>query len=428
MLNIDNLTRFELNKRSFEEVLFPTVITKEFFGKEKEHIKGFDSQVYWVTKAGESLLEKPLVLRPTSETAMYPMFALWIRSHADLPLKIYQFVNVYRYETKQTRSFIRVREIHFFEAHTCHENYDSAEKQITEYFEIIKSLTRKLCLPYIATKRPDWDKFPGAFYSIGFDVLMPTGKTLQIASVHQYKENFSMVYNIKYENIAGEHKYVHQTTFGMSERLIGAIISIHKDERGLILPPEIAPTQLVIVPIFVKELEAKEVLKVANEIKQELEVNRFRVKLDDRKEITPGNKFYYWERRGVPLRIEIGPNEVKAKTISFVKRTGKSRIVCPKEELIEKAKILFSQLQNEIYDRAKNFLKNNIKTLRSLKNLKKLGIYRVFWCGKRICALELENKLGMNVLGLELDSHEKEEKCITCNEPSNTVIYLAKTY
>ncbi|MEW6069814.1 MAG: proline--tRNA ligase, partial [Candidatus Thermoplasmatota archaeon] len=304
MLNIDNIIRGELNKRNFQEVMFPALITKEQFGKEKEHIKGFDAQVYWVTKAGDSELEAPLLLRPTSETAMYSMFSLWVRSHKDLPLKIYQLVNVYRYETKQTRSFIRVREIHFFEAHTCHDSFEQAEEQIKEYFEIIANLMKKLCIPYLPNKRPDWDKFPGANYSISFDALMPTGKTLQVASIHQYKENFSKVYNIMYETASGEHNYVHQTTYGMSERLVGAIIGLHNDEKGILLPPAIAPIQIVIVPIPSKELDAQ-ILEEAKKLKNELESNNFRVEFDNRAELTPGSKFYYWELKGVPLRMEI---------------------------------------------------------------------------------------------------------------------------
>ncbi|MDI6855190.1 MAG: proline--tRNA ligase [Candidatus Thermoplasmatota archaeon] len=427
MLNIDNLIREELDKKKYREVMFPALITKEQFSKEKGHIKGFDAQVYWVTKGGTTELESPLLLRPTSETAMYSMFSLWIRSHADLPLKLYQLVNVYRYETKQTRSFIRVREIHFFEAHTCHDSFEQAEEQIKEYFEIIKKIMEKLCIPYLATKRPDWDKFPGAYYSIGFDTLMPTGKTLQVASVHQYKENFSKVYNIKYETVTGEHKYVHQTTYGMSERLVGAIIGLHSDERGLALPPAIAPIQVVIVPIHNKQ---ERILKEADSVKRELESNNFRVELDSRAELTPGSKFYYWELRGVPLRIELGARELAANEISFVKRTSKERIVCKRDKLVESARALLRELEEKLSLRAKNFLENNIKSATSIEELSENAIYKVLWCGEKECALELESRTNFKTLGLELAvaAFEKGEKCLNCSKPAKSTIYLAKTY
>ncbi len=179
MRNIDEIIRKNFDSKDYKEVNFPTLIPENQFNKEAEHIKGFSNEVYWITHGGEDLLDERLVLRPTSETAMYPIFSLWVRSHADLPLRIYQIVNVFRYETKQTRTFIRVREIHFIEGHTCHEDYESAEKQINDDIEIWKSIADTLALPYIMGKRPDWDKFPGAHYTIGVDTFFPSGRSLQ---------------------------------------------------------------------------------------------------------------------------------------------------------------------------------------------------------------------------------------------------------
>ncbi|MCK4300266.1 MAG: proline--tRNA ligase, partial [Planctomycetes bacterium] len=222
MTNIDAAIRRELDATGHGEVCFPLLVPATEFEKEAQHIKGFSDEVYWVTRAGGNELDVPLLLRPTSETAMYPIFKLWIRSHADLPLKTYQIVNTFRHDTKMTRSFIRVREIHFFESHTCHVDFEDAEKQIAEDLEIWSKVSKDLALPYLVAKRPDWDKFPGAFYTIGFDVLMPAGRTMQMASVHQYKTNFAVPYEITYEDEKGEHQHAHQTTYGMSERLVGA--------------------------------------------------------------------------------------------------------------------------------------------------------------------------------------------------------------
>ena len=251
MRNIDTYIREEFDK-DHDEVSFPLLIPETEFKKEKDHIKGFDSEVYWVTHAGLDELDVRLVVRPTSETAMYPMFSLWVRSHQDLPLRIYQIVNTFRYETKQTRPFIRVREIHFFESHTCHDTEEDAQDQIEADIEILKSFMKKLCLPYYLLRRTDWDKFPGAHYTVGIDTVVPNLRTLQLGSIHHYRTNFSVPYDITYEDENGEHKHVHQTTFGMSERLLGAVISVHGDEKGLCLPPAIAPFQMVIIPILGK--------------------------------------------------------------------------------------------------------------------------------------------------------------------------------
>ena len=190
-----------------------------------------------------------MFLRPTSETAMYTLFALWVRSHADLPLKMYQIVNTFRYETKQTRSFIRVREIHFFEAHTAHADEDDATRQIEEDLEIVARLMHDLCLPYLVNRRPVWDTFPGAWYTIAIDVLMPNGRTLQVASCHHYRDQWAEAFDISYEAEDGEHRHCHQTTYGMSERLLGAVVGVHGDDSGLILPPSMAPHQVVLIPV-----------------------------------------------------------------------------------------------------------------------------------------------------------------------------------
>src|SRR5207249_3038153 len=268
------------------EVNFPVLIPETEFQKEADHVKGFEGDVFWVTRGGLNELDVRLVLRPTSETAMYPMFRLWIRSHADLPLKVYQIVPVFRYETKMTRTFMRVREIHFFEAHTAHATYEDAEQQIQEDLQINERIMRLLCLPYLISRRPDWDKF-------------------------------AKVYDVTYETEKGEHRYVYQTTDGMSERLLGATISIHGDEKGLVLPPAAAPVQAVVVPILEKGRQ-EEMLLEAQRLFLELR-ERMRVRLDDR-DIRPGEKYYEWEARGVPLRVELGPRDLAKNVITAVRR------------------------------------------------------------------------------------------------------------
>ncbi|HDJ50677.1 MAG TPA: proline--tRNA ligase, partial [Thermoprotei archaeon] len=292
--NLDEIIRREIEATGHEEVQFPTLVPEGYFKREAEHIRGFEGQVFWITHAGYNRLEERYLLRPTSESAMYPLFSLWIRTHRDLPLRIYQIVNVFRYETKQTRAFIRMREFHFFEAHTAHATYEDAEEQIKSHLEVVERVIRdSLRLYYLVDIRPEWDKFAGAYYSIGVDAIMPDGRVLQIATVHQYKDNFSRAYNITYKDEKGEEHYVHQTTFGMSERLIGAIVMAHGDDHGLIIPPAVAPIQAVIVPITFKGQE-EEVLKESKKALEELIAAGIRAHLDDRMDETPGSKFYYW--------------------------------------------------------------------------------------------------------------------------------------
>ena len=423
MRNIDAIIREEMEKTGHNEVNFPLLIPESFFKKEAEHIKGFNEEVYWVTHAGKNELEERLLLRPTSETAIYPMFSLWIRSHADLPFKIFQIVNTFRYETKMTKAFLRVREIHFFEAHTAHADFEDAERQIKEDMKIAEKFFKKLSLPFIASIRPDWDKFAGAHYSIGLDVLMPSMKALQVGSIHQYKQNFSIPFEIKYEGIDGKHYYCHQTTYGMSERVLGAIIGIHGDEKGIVLPSSIAPIKVVIIPIIFKGWEEK-VIEKCREIKENLDEMKVDNIIDERDK-TPGNKFYDWELKGIPLRIEIGPKDIENGVITIVTRDGvKKRL--PENE-IKKIKDELKEFDERIYIKAKKFMEENIKRVDELKEVKE-GIVEIPWCGKEECGKEMEERLDMKSLGIPYDRREINSTCPICGEKATKILRLAKTY
>ncbi|RLF29683.1 MAG: proline--tRNA ligase [Thermoplasmata archaeon] len=428
MRHVDELIRDEMEKTSHQEVCFPLLIPESLFKKEEEHIEGFGSEVYWVTYAGNNQLEERWLLRPTSETAMYPIFSLWIRSHTDLPLKTFQIVNTFRYETKQTRAFIRVREIHFFEAHTCHKDFEDAERQIEEDKEIADRFLKKLCLPYIFSKRPDWDKFAGAFYTISIDVLMPSRRTLQVGSIHQYKDNFARPYGITYETRDGTHSYCHQTTYGMSERLLGAIIGIHGDNKGLILPPDVSPIQVIIIPIIFKGRE-EEIISECNKIYQKLTEEKIRSHVDSR-DITPGNKYYDWELKGVPLRIEIGPKELEKKEIMLVRRDNGEKKLISQNILTSAVKKELSDISTSLYEKAKNFLRENLHRLQTIEEAKeKKGIIELPWCGTEKCATEIENILDSNTLGEPIENIKCENtSCPICGNPAQTWMRYAKTY
>ncbi|MBE8539893.1 proline--tRNA ligase [Geoglobus acetivorans] len=425
----------EIMDREHDEVYFPALIPETELGKEGQHIKGFEDEVYWITHGGMDELDVKLALRPTSETAMYPMFRLWIRSHADLPLKVYQVVNVFRYETKHTRPLIRLREITSFkEAHTAHRNYEEAEENVKKAISSYKEFYDSLAIPYFVIKRPEWDKFPGADYTIAFDTIMPDGRTLQIGTVHHLADNFAKTFDIKYETPEGDHAYIHQTCYGISERCIASLISIHGDDVGLILPFDFAPHQIVVIPILYKGKEEL-VMNVANRVYDRLKSMGFRVVMDDSDD-RPGAKYYRWELFGVPLRIEIGPREAESNeaVISFRDEKVKRKISI--EELTEDSiKTWAEEMHERLRRKALDSLAEKTKLFESISEIKEWigkGVALTYLCSSTECGEELESLAGAGVLGevLELPEGveaEKDGSCVICGRPGK-LNAIAKSY
>jgi prolyl-tRNA synthetase len=411
-----------------QETYFPMLIPKPELLKESEHIKGFEDEVYWVTHGGLSELEIPLALRPTSETAIYPMFKLWIRSHADLPLKIYQIVNTFRYETKHTRPLIRLREITSFkEAHTAHKTWDDAEKQVFEAIGIYSEFFTKLAVPFIVNKRPDWDKFPGADYTMAFDTMMPDGKSLQIGTVHHLGTKFAKTYEITYENDAGEQQLVNQTCYGISERCIAAVIGIHGDNKGLVLPPNANPTMAVIIPIVFKK-EEESVNETCKRVLSMLNDNGIKTVLDDTTE-RPGAKYYKWEMKGVPFRIEIGPRDIKNNSVVLVRRDGKKESV-PMDGLPVTLRNRLMDFQSELLEKARISMMSRIKecsTIEEAKSAVEAGWALLPWCGDKPCGLEMENAVNCKILG-EPKGMKGNGICPVCGKPTEKVIFMARSY
>jgi len=422
----------EILDEDHEEVLFPLLIPEDELAKEAIHVKGFEEEVYWVTHGGLTPLNKKLALRPTSETAMYPMFALWVRSHSDLPMRFYQVVNTFRYETKHTRPLIRVREITTFkEAHTIHADSEGAKNQVERAIEIYSGFFDHLGIPYIVTRRPDWDKFPGADYTMAFDTLMPDGKTLQIGTVHNLGQTFARTFEITYETPEGEHEYVYQTCYGLSDRVIASIIGIHGDSSGLRLPPSVAPYQVVIVPVLFKK-GAQQVLDFCNQLKDKIEKGGLRVHLDDR-DLRAGKKYYEWEMRGVPLRLEIGPRDIENKKMVVLRRDtmNKETMDFHEENLIDDLNNILDEINQNLKNKAWDELQNNIRHAESLEEagniLKdKKGIISFQWCGDESCGKAIEEYVKVDILGVGEES--PDGKCIKCGAPARNLAFLAKTY
>jgi len=418
----------ELLDPDHQETQFPLLIPENEFMKEAQHIKGFEEEVYWVTSGGTSPLEIKLALRPTSETAIYPMFKLWIRSHADLPLRIYQIVNTFRYETKHTRPLIRLREITSFkEAHTVHATWEEAAQQVEVAISRYSEFYRRLALPFLVSRRPSWDKFPGADYTTAIDVIMPDGKTLQVGTAHHLGSTFAKTYEITYEAENGEQKQVSQTCYGISERCIAALISVHGDERGLVLPWGIAPIQVVIVPILLGDKE--KVLAVSQQLQDELSMARMRVQLDTSDE-RPGAKFYKWEMKGVPIRLEVGPRDIEKGVVTLARRDGAKKTV-PMVGLVEAINKEAEEQHQVLYTKAANLHEAKIKEVVSIEQARKqtqVGVALVPWCGAVECGHQLEGQVEANMLGEPQYQSFPEAACAVCGKISPGRTYMARQY
>ncbi len=417
----------DLLDRDHQETLFPLLIPEQEFMKEAEHIKGFEDEVYWVTHGGTTPLEVKLALRPTSETAIYPMYALWVRSHADLPIKYYQIVNTFRYETKQTRPLIRLREITSFkEAHTVHATWEEAAEQVEEALRLYREFYDGLCIPTLISKRPDWDKFPGADYTMAVDTIMPNGKTLQIGTAHHLGDHFSRTFNIMYEDMNGGQKLAQQTCYGISERSIAALISVHGDDKGLILPPAVATLQAVIVPITIGKRH-EDVMAAAQKLNKDLTSAGFRVKLDTR-DLRPGAKYYWWELRGVPLRLELGPRDLDAGKVMAVKRTGEKTSI-DLASVTEEVTRMFGEITDTIRARAEENMKSRLCFVGSMNKLNAAldegRVAVVHWCQQRGCGDALETQTNASILGTDVRSpyvSAADGTCIVCGKPGKPTL------
>ena len=417
-----------------QEMLFPLLIPETSLAKEAEHIKSFEGEVFWVTQGGSTPLEVKLALRPTSEAAIGPMLKLWIRSHADLPIRLYQIVNTFRYETKATRPLIRVREIdNFKEAHTAHATENEAEAQVKEGIRIYKKFFDTLAIPYKITKRPDWDKFPGAEYTISFEQIMPDGRTLQIGTVHNLGQNFAKAFDVTYETEKGERQHVWQTCYGISGRPIAGVLAMHGDDNGAVLPPTIAPVQVVIVPIPFKKME-KEINEACQEVASRLKKANISVEVDLREDLTPGSKYYYWELRGVPIRVEIGPRDLKQGVATVVRRDTLEKQTFKTETITEDIAKLMNTMTDDLREKAWQWMNAHVYRVNQLEEAKRLlrkkaGIVEILWCGNAECGHKLEEEVNARVLGTPIDLEETVAgNCVVCGKKAKEIMRTAVAY
>lgn len=428
----------ELERYGHKPLIFPSLIPSGYLKQETDHVEGFTPEVFWVTRAGaDTTFEEPLALRPTSESAMYPMYSLWVRSWRDLPFKRYQSCQVWRYEGKMTRPFFRGREFYWIEAHNVFATLEEAEAQVLEDLEITKNvIADHFAVPFITFKRPQWDKFAGAVYSAAADTLLPDGRLLQLPSTHMLGDGFSRAFNIKYIDEQEKERYAFQTCYGPGiSRIYGALITVHGDDNGLILPFELAPYQVVIIPIPKKG--AKQAVQTrCSEIEAMLRRSGFRVHIDDTDK-RPGDKYYYWEMRGVPLRLEIGNREVKDNTATIFRRDLRTREVIAISDLQKSIRKLGEALTKELRSRAEKRFVGAIQDANTLKEvnqiLKSGQIARVNFCSMDLdgeaCAEKIKDQMGGEVRGTRLGQEEQPwGPCIVCGNSAKVVTYIGRAY
>jgi len=414
----------KIKELGVKNAYFPLFIPESFLKKEAEHVKGFAPEVAWVTHGGNKKLKERLAIRPTSETIIYDMFSKWIQSYRDLPFKINQWVNIVRWEMRP-RLFLRTLEFLWQEGHIAHETEKEAEIMTKKALDIYQDFAQEyLGISVISGKKTDSEKFAGANYTLSIEALMKDGKVLQMGTSHNLGQNFAKAFNIKFLDKQEKQKYVWQTSWGVSTRMIGGLIMAHGDDKGLILPPKIAPYQTVIIPIC-KNAKEKNLIK-SYISKLELKDVRFEVDWSDQ---TPGWKFNEWELKGVPLRIEIGPKEVKEKKLTIVSRDSlKREVISLKSFDVNK---ILEDIQKRILDNSKKFVKNNTFIINNFSEFKKIinkgGLVKSFWCGNSKCEEKIKQETKATIRSIPFKQSESG-KCIKCGNVSKTQVFFAKAY
>jgi len=422
----------KFSKNGIRNGFLPILIPESLLGKEQKHFAGFNPEVFWVTHSGENEIGDRLALRPTSETLAYTMYSKWIQSWRDLPLKINFWNTALRAEIKATKPFLRTSEFLWQEGHTVHAVKEEAEKEVMKILEIYKNtIEDELAIPVITGKKSEKEKFVGAVYTTTMEAIMPDGKALQMGTSHFLGQNFSIPFEVKFADKDNVEQFAWQTSWGVSWRLIGAMIMVHGDDKGLVLPPKVAPIQVVIIPIY-KSDEFKEIVfPKLNEIRKQLESKKIRVHVDDRDELTPGYKFNDWELKGIPLRIEIGPKDVEKQQVILAKRYNREKISLGFNE-IEKIGTILDEIQKDMLKTARVKAKENTINISSYSEFKSKigegGFFKAYWCGKIECEEKIKEETGADIRVIPFGSENTDGKCIYCQEQSIVTPIFARGY
>lgn len=426
----------ELDRRFKEtghrNAYFPLFIPESFFEKEKEHIEGFNPELPWVTEAGGEKLEERLAVRPTSETIFGHMYAQWINSYRDLPVLINQWANVVRWE-KRTLPFLRTSEFLWQEGHTAHATEEEAREETMTMLEVYRDFVESfLAIPVFVGQKTPSEKFAGAVDTFSIEAMMKDGKALQAGTSHYLGQNFAKGFDIKFLDRDNVQKYVYTTSWGASTRLLGALIMVHGDDRGLALPPKIAPTQVVIIPIGPQK-ERERVVGQATEIRNLLKARDIRVQMDAREDYSPGWKFNEYEMRGIPIRLELGPRDLDNGQVVLVRRdTGEKKPV-PLNNVTEEVAQLLVEIQENMFKKAKAFAEENSHIANSLEELVEIitnerGFVLAGWCGEDSCEKKIKEECGATSRNIPFHSEHELKECVVCNNTAKHSVWFAKSY
>jgi len=409
---------------------FPMLIPESLLKKEAEHVEGFAPECAVVTHAGGKLLDEPLVIRPTSETIIWSTYKNWIKSYRDLPLLINQWANVCRWEMR-TRLFLRTTEFLWQEGHTAHATFDEAEEEALKMVHVYKRFAEEcLAMPCLVGRKTDQEKFAGALHTYCIEALMQDGKALQSGTSHHLGQNFGKAFDVTFQDANKEVQYVYGTSWGVSTRLIGAVIMSHSDDNGLVLPPKVAPLPVVFVPIWRSDEEMDLVLGRAREITRDWDPLFF--KIDDRDHYKPGYKFADWEVRGVPIRIEIGPRDCAANQVVVVRRDTGDKTPMPMDGLRERLETLLDDIQANLFERARKRTEENTFVCDSYEDYKAKvadgGLFKVHWCGGDACETRLQEDTRSSIRCIPFDAPDEDGACLVCGKPSSRRVIAAQAY
>lgn len=430
------LIQKELDRRFKEtghrNAYFPLFIPESFFQKEKEHVEGFNPELPWVTEAGGEKLEERLAIRPTSETMIGHMYSEWINSYRDLPLLINQWANVVRWE-KRTQPFIRTTEFLWQEGHTAHEDEADARRETMQMLDIYRDfLENYLAIPVIVGQKTPSEKFAGAVDTYSIEAMMKDGKAVQAGTSHYLGTNFAVAFDIKYLDRENKHQYCHTTSWGTTTRLIGALIMVHGDDRGLVLPPKVAPTQAVLIPIGPPKTREQVVGRI-QELLAELKQAGVRAKVDDDPNQSPGWKFNEYEMRGVPVRVELGPRDMENGQVVLVSRvTGEKRIV-PQDRFVAEVEQLLEETHKEMLERAKRFRDESMTDVDTLDEFKaflneRRGFAYAGWCGSDACEAQVKEETGATSRNIPFHPPVQKSRCLVCGDDAKHTVVFGRAY
>ena len=427
--NIQKYADEKFKKSGVENIYLPVLIPESLLNKEKAHVEGFAPEVAWVTMGGQEKLEEKLCIRPTSETMFSTLYSKWTKSWRDLPMVYNQWCNVLRWE-KETRPFLRSREFLWQEGHTVHSTPEEAKTRtimmLDIYSDVIENL---LAIPVIKGNKTEKEKFAGAEDTYTVETLMHDGRALQAGTSHYFGQNFSKPFGIKFQNKDGKEEYAYQTSWGISTRLIGATIMAHGDNRGLKLPPRVAPIQAVVIPIAMHKPGVK---NKAEEISKTLS-QEYRIKCDTREDYTPGYKFNEWEMKGVPVRIEIGPKDIEKGECVFVRRDTFEKIAVKFEDVGKRLGKVLEAIQENMYEECKRNMEKRTTTANNLDEfVEKIntnqGFIKTMWCGKQECEDKIKELTGAHSRCMPFNQEQIGDKCVCCGAPAKIYMIWGRQY